>query len=89
MASGRPQKLRTIIWLGNSRRNILAFPETVRKLIGDELQLIQFGGMPRSAKHFKGIGPGVRKIAVRHDSEAYRCVQAVRLGGAIYVLHAF
>lgn len=89
MASGRPQKLRSIIWLGNSRRNILAFPESVRKLIGDELQLIQFGGMPRSAKPFKGVGPGIIEIAVRHDREAYRCVQAVRLGDAIYVLHAF
>ena len=89
MASGRPRKLRPIIWLGNSRRNILAFPEPARKRIGDELQLIQFGGMPRSAKPFKGVGPGVIEIAVRHDRDAYRCVQAVRLGGAIYVLHAF
>ena len=89
MASGRPRKLRPIIWLGNSRRNILVFPEPVRKLIGEELQLIQFGGMPRSAKPFKGIGPGVIEIAVRHDRGACRCVQAVRPGGAICVLHAF
>jgi phage-related protein len=42
----------------------MAFPEEVRKLIGDELQLIQFGGMPKDAKIFKGVGPGVIEIAL-------------------------
>ena len=86
---GKPSKLRSIIWLGNSRKNILAFPEKVRKLIGDELQMIQFGGMPKDAKPIKGVGSGVIEIALKHDKEAYRCVQAVQLGETIYVLHAF
>jgi len=82
-------KLRSVVWLGNSRKNILEFPEDVRKLIGDELQLIQFGGMPKDAKPFKGVGSGVIEIALKYDKEAYRCVQAVQLGEKIYVLHAF
>ncbi len=86
---GQPPKLRPVVWLGNSRKNILGFPEAVRKLIGDELQLIQCGGMPKDAKAFKGIGPGVIEIALKYDKEAYRCVQAVQLGKTIYVLHAF
>lgn len=81
--------LRPIVWLGNSRRNILAFPREVQKLIGDELQLIQFGEMPKDAKPFKGVGKGVFEIALKYDKEAYRCVQAVQLGYKIYVLHAF
>jgi phage-related protein len=81
--------LRPLVWLGNSRRNIRAFPGEAQKLIGDELQLIQFGGMPRDAKPFKGIGSGVFEIALRHDAEAYRTVLAVQLGRKIYVLHAF
>ena len=81
--------LRPVVWLGDSKKNILKFPEEVRKLIGDELQLIQFGGMPKDAKPFKGVGAGVIEIAVKYDKEAYRCVQAVRLGEKIYVLHAF
>ncbi|MCU7836729.1 MAG: type II toxin-antitoxin system RelE/ParE family toxin [gamma proteobacterium symbiont of Taylorina sp.] len=75
--------------MGDSKKNILNFPEDVRKLIGDELQLIQFGGMPKDAKPFKGVGSGVIEIALKHDKEAYRCVQAVQLGECIYVLHAF
>ena len=81
--------LRPIVWMGNSRRNIQEFPAEVRRTIGDELQLIQFGGMPRDAKPFKGVGSGVFEIALRHDTEAYRTVLAVQLGRKIYVLHAF
>jgi phage-related protein len=81
--------LRPLVWLGNSRRNLRAFPDEAQKIIGDELQLIQFGGMPKDAKQFKGIGSGVLEIALRHDAEAYRAVLAVQLGKKIYVLHAF
>ena len=58
-------------------------------MIGDELQLIQFGEMPKDIKHFKGLGSGVFEIALKYDKEAYRCVQAIQLGRTIYVLHAF
>lgn len=89
MTIAEPPKLRPVVWLGNTRKNILAFPEEVRKLIGDELQLIQFGGIPKDAKIFKGVGSGVIEIALKYDKEAYRCIQAVQLGKRIYILHAF
>ncbi len=81
--------LRPLVWLGTSLRNLRAFPDEAKKIIGDELQLIQFGGMPKDAKPFKGVGSGVFEIALRHDGEAYRTVLAVQLGRHIYVLHAF
>lgn len=81
--------LRPLVWLGNSRQSIRAFPAEARKTIGDERPLIQFGGMPRDAKPFKGVGSGVFEIALRHDGEAYRTVLEVQLGRNIYVLHAF
>jgi len=81
--------IRPVVWLGNSKRNIQAFPTEAQKLIGDELQLMQYGGMPKDAKPFKGVGSGVFEIALRHDTEAYRTVLAVQLGKKIYVLHAF
>ncbi len=85
----KPPVLRPIIWVGDSRKTILVFPDEVKKLIGDELQLIQFGDMPKSVKPFKGVGSGVIEIAIKYDKDAYRCVQAVQLGENIYVLHAF
>jgi phage-related protein len=58
-------------------------------MLGDELQLIQFGGMPKDAKPFKGVGSGVVEIALRYASDAYRVVLALQIGSRIYVLHAF
>src|SRR6201998_3536621 len=75
--------------MGNSKRNLQAFPSGAQKLIGDELQLVQFGGMPKDAKPFKGIGSGVFEIALAYETNAYRAVYAVQLGRKIYVLHAF
>ena len=81
--------LRPLVWLGDSKRNIQGFPKGAQKLLGDELQLIQFGGMPKDAKPFKGVGTGVLELALRYASDAYRVVTAVQLGSRIYVLHAF
>ena len=81
--------LRPVVWLGNSKKNLRDFPDGAQKLLGDELQLIQFGGMPRDVKPFKGIGSGVLEIALRYASDAYRVVLAVQIGRRIYVLHAF
>ena len=75
--------------MGDSRRSIQSFPTGAQKQLGDELQLLQFGGMPRDAKPFKGIGSGIVELALRHSSEAYRVVVALQLGSRIYVLHAF
>ena len=81
--------IRPIRWLGNAKRNIQNFPKEAQKTIGSQLQMMQFGGMPKNAKPFKGVGSGVFEIALKHDKEAYRTVLAVRLGNTIYALHAF
>jgi len=75
--------------MGNAKRNLQAFPKGTQKLIGDKLQLIQFGGMPGDAKPFKGVGSGVFEIALRYEGDAYRTVVAVQLGERTYVPHAF
>lgn len=84
----KPPVLRPVVWLGDSKRNLRDFPDAAQKLLGDELQLIQFGGMPKDAKPFKGIG-GVVEIALRYASDAYRVVLALQIGRRIFILHAF
>jgi predicted XRE-type DNA-binding protein/phage-related protein len=81
--------LRPVVWLGNSKKQLRDFPKGAQKLLGDELQLIQFGGMPKDAKPFKGVGSGVLEIPLRYASDAYRVVLAVQIGKRVYVLHAF
>ena len=85
----KPPVLRPLVWLGDSRKNLRDFPDGAQKLLGDELQLIQFGGMPKDAKPFQGVGSGVLEIALRYSSDAYRVVLAVQIERRIYVLHAF
>lgn len=89
MTKIEPPAIRSLVWMGNSRRNVQRFPREAQKLVGDQIQLIQFGGMPKDAKRFKGVGSGVIEIALRHDTNAYRAVLAVQLAKTIYVLHAF
>ncbi len=84
-----PPVLRLVVWVGNSKANLLDFPKEVQKLMGDELQLMQYGGMPQDAKPYKGLGSGVFEIALRYDADAYRIVVAVQISEKIYVLHAF
>jgi phage-related protein len=85
----KPPVLRPVVWFGNSKKKLQDFPHGAQKLLGDELQLIQFGGMPKDAKPFKGVGSGVLELAVRYASDAYRVVLALQIGRRIYVLHAF
>ena len=81
--------LRPVVWIGDARKNIRSFPPGAQKEMGDELQVIQFGGMPKNAKPFKGIGSGILEIALAFEKNAYRTVLAVQLGESIYILHAF
>ncbi len=71
------------------KKDLREFPAGAQKLLGDELQLIQFGGMPKDAKSFKGVGSGVVEITLRYASDAYRVLLALQIGRRIYVLHAF
>jgi phage-related protein len=84
----KPPVLRPVAWLGNSKKSLREFSDAAQKLLGDELQLIQFGGMPKDAKPFKGVGSGVLELALRYASDAYRVVLAVQIDKRIYVLHA-
>jgi phage-related protein len=81
--------LRPLVWMGDSRKNIRAFPEEVQKAVGYALQLVQSGETPLDAKPFKGVGSGVYEIVKRYDTDTYRAVYAVKIGEKVYVLHAF
>ncbi|WP_370569810.1 type II toxin-antitoxin system RelE/ParE family toxin [Sphaerospermopsis sp. LEGE 00249] len=50
---------------------------------------MQAGETPMDAKPLKGVGSGVYEIVKRYDTDAYRCVYAVKIGKNIYILHAF
>lgn len=79
-----------LIWVGNSRKNLLSFPEDVKDFIGYALHHAQQGTKHPATKPFKGFkGAGVLEIVDDHDGDTYRAVYTVRFKEKIYVLHAF
>jgi len=80
---------RNLIWLGNTKKTVRSFAKEVKKLIGDELQFIQFGEMPKDTKPMRGVGSGVFEIVTNFDTDTYRTVVAVKIGTNIYILHTF
>ncbi len=81
--------IKSVIWIGDSLKQVKSFPEEVRRDIGSSLYDAQLGDKPDNAKPFKGVGSGVFEIVTRFDSDTYRTVYAVQIGNCIYVLHAF
>ena len=76
-------------WVGSSKRDFLAFPESVKDEMGNALGVAQFGGKHPSAKPWKGQGPGVCEVVEHYDRNTYRAVYTVRFREVVYVLHAF
>ena len=84
-----PSDIKSVIWMGDSLKQVKSFPGLVRRDIGSSLYDAQLGDKPDNAKPFKGVGSGVFEIVTRYDSDTYRTVYAVQIGNCIYVLHAF
>jgi phage-related protein len=80
---------RRVVWLGDSRKNLQAFPQRVRRDMGAALFVAQRGETAEHVKPFKGVGSGVMEIGERYATNAYRLIYAVQLGKSIYVLHVF
>lgn len=67
----------------------MALFEEVIDDVGYALGVVQLGGMPPSAKAWKGIGPGVFEIVQPWIGNTYRALFTVRFSKAVYVLHVF
>ncbi len=82
--------MKEVIWLGSSKKDLIAFPEDVRRMMGHALLEAQRGGMHPDAKPLRGFGgAGVLEVVEDFDGSAFRTVYTVRFAEAIYVLHAF
>lgn len=87
MRGRAPLHERPLHWVGSSRTDLLAFPEAVVDDFGYLLGVVQFGGMPPSAKPWKGEGPGGFELVEQARGDAHRVVYTVRFERAVYVLH--
>ena len=81
--------LRSLLWMGSSKRDYGDFPADVQRNFGFEPFLVQTGQHPPSAKPPKGLGAGTVELIEDFEGDTYRAVYTVRFHEAVYVLHAF
>jgi len=56
---------------------------------GYALGVVQQGGIPPSAKSWKGEGPGVFELVDDYRGDTWRVIYTVRFEKAVYVLRCF
>jgi phage-related protein len=83
-------EVKPVVWIGNSKEDLVEFPEEVVRAVGFALYEAQKGNRHPHAKPLHGFGgAGVLELVEDHDGDTYRAVYTVRLAGRVYVLHAF
>ena len=85
-----PPKIKSIVWMGSSRRDLTEFPAEVKDVMGYALFQAQVGRKAPSAKPLAGFG-GASVLEIVEDSQTntYRVVYTVKFSEVVYVLHAF
>ncbi len=82
--------IKPIIWIGSSKRDLLALPEIVKDEMGFALYEAQRGEKSAKVKPFKGFkGASVLEIIERSVGETYRALYTVEFEKVIAVLHVF
>lgn len=83
------KKLKQIVWIGSSRKDLAGFPDSAKKVAGTELMRLQSGLPPQNSRPFQTIGKGVFEIKVKIQSGAYRVMYVTKIKDSIAVLHCF
>ena len=84
-----PYNEKPLVWIGSSKEDASALPDSVKRSFGYRLRRIQQGKGVLDAKALPQLGSGVIELREAFDTNAYRLVYAVKLKKAVYVLHAF
>jgi len=80
--------MKPVVWLGDSRERLRAFPANAMRAAGYELEQVQAGREPTDWKPMPSVGLGVNEIRVRTGS-AFRVIYMAKFVEAVYVLHTF
>ncbi len=79
-----------LIWMGSSKRDLMALPTEVRKFFGHALDFAQHGDRHDAAKVLQGFGgAGVLEVVEDDVGGTYRAVYTVKFEEAVFVLHCF
>ena len=85
-----PRPPKRLIWIGSSKKDLLALPAQVVQAFGYALHLAQAGRKHDNAKVLTGFGDaGVLELVEDLRGNTYRAVYTVRFSRAVFVLHVF
>ncbi len=90
LASDSPApRLAEVVWLGDSREVLRAFPSGVQQDLGYALYRVQLGQMPPDSKPMKTVGPGTYELREQDERAWYRVFYLKKVANVVYVLHCF
>jgi phage-related protein len=89
MRSDNSKARKALLWIGSSKKDLLAMPAAMRKDFGFALDFAQQGVRPEGAKQLKGKAAGTTQLSEDYQGDTYRAVYTVELEGCVYVLHCF
>ena len=79
-----------VLWVGSSKKDLMAMPDEVKSAFGFALYLAQQGKKHQNAKPLKGFsGAGVLEVIEDNLGDTFRAVYTVKIAENIYVLHCF
>ena len=79
-----------VLWVGSSKKDLMAMPDEVKSAFGFALYLAQLGKKHQNAKPLKGFsGAGVLEVVEDCLGDTFRAVYTVKIAENIYVLHCF
>jgi len=82
--------LKSLQWVGSSKKDLLTMPEDVIDVFGFALHLAQMGKKHDQAKPLKGFGgASVLEVVEDHMGDTFRAVYTVKIAEKVYVLHCF
>jgi phage-related protein len=84
------QVQKRLVWIGSSKKDLMALPIGVRKFFGHALNFAQHGEQHDAAKALRSFGgAGVLEIVENDVGGTYRAVYTVKYKEAVFVLHCF
>ena len=89
IADSPASDLAEVVWLGDSRDVLRAFPRGPQQDLGYALYRVQLGQMPPDSKPMKTVGPGVYELREQDERAWYRVFYLKKIAGVVYILHCF
>jgi len=80
---------RPVNWVKAAWKAFQEIPAHAQDRAAAALTFVAEGATPDIAKPLTGLGSGVWELAIKSRGDAYRVVYALKLGAAIWVIHAF